>query len=221
MAGSCRKTLVMKVCVIGANGKIGTILVKKLVEARHHVRAVVRSEEQRPKHEQLGAEVVLGDLEGDFAHALEHVDAVVFTAGSGAHTGKDKTLLVDLWGAMKTYAATKAAGIRRYIMVSAMRAGDPDEAGEGIRPYLVAKHVADDYLEKSGLDYTILRPTKLTDEPGTGKILAGAHLEQRTGEIPREDVATAILIALEEDETIGKTLEMMSGQTPIRDALPA
>jgi uncharacterized protein YbjT (DUF2867 family) len=209
----------MKVCVIGANGKIGAILVQKLIEKGHHTRAMVRDEGQRRRHEGAGAEVVLGDLEGDFEHALEGMDAVVFTAGSGAHTGKDKTLLVDLWGALKTYPAAKNAHARRYVMVSALRAGDPDEAGGGIKPYLVAKCLADDYLEKSGLDYTILRPGGLSDEPGTGTLQAATHLERRSGKISREDVAEAIVAALEEDATIGKTVEMLGGDTPIRQAL--
>lgn len=210
----------MKTLVIGANGQIGKQLVGKLAARGESVRAMVRSEAQRSALEELGVEVVIGDLEGAFAPALDGCQALVFTAGSGGHTGGDKTLLVDLWGALKTFQACQAQGVRRYLMVSARSADDPDQGPAAIRHYLVAKHVADDYLQRSGLDYTILRPGRLTNDPGTGHIRTTrpAGPEQI---IPREDVADVLLACLADDRTIGKTFELYQGSTPILEALQA
>ncbi len=132
----------MKTLVIGAHGKIGRRLVERLGRAGMPVRAMIRNEGQRRELEAPGVEVVPGDLEGTFENALSGCDAVVFTAGSGGHTGPDKTLLVDLWGAIKTIRACEHLGIRRYIMISARNAGDPDSGPDSRKPYLLAKHLA-------------------------------------------------------------------------------
>lgn len=209
----------MKILIVGANGKVGRRLVPLLVERGHSVRSLLRDEDQRAWHEEAGAEAVVGDLEGDVSSALEGMDACVFTAGSGGSTGKDKTLVVDLWGAVKTYRACADRGVSRYVMVSARRAGDPDRGGEGIRPYLVAKHAADELLAHSGLDFTILRPGRLSDDEPSGRIVTATDLGDREGEIPRADVAEAVAVALENPDTIGLTVEMLAGDEPIEKAL--
>ncbi len=209
----------MRVSVIGANGKIGRLLVERLQAAAGTVPvAMVREEEQAAALREGGVEAVVGDLEGDFTSALDGADAVVFTAGSGAHTGKDKTLLVDLWGAVRVMKHCIARGPRRFIMVSAMRAGDPDAASGGIKPYLVAKWAADEWLLRSGLDFTILRPGGLTDDAGTGRVEAAARIERR-GTIPREDVAAAAVHCLRTPETVGQVYDLLSGDVPVEKAL--
>ncbi|MBC2600172.1 SDR family oxidoreductase [Puniceicoccus vermicola] len=208
-----------KVAIFGASGKIGRILSEKLAaDQEWEPLAVIRDELQVDSFATSGIGTVLGDLEGDFAAALEDVDAVVFTAGSGAHTGKDKTLLIDLWGAVRVIRECVKSGPKRFIIVSAQRAGDPDEVSGGIKPYLVAKWAADEELLRSGLDFTILRPGRLLDEAGTGKIEAAEKLSTRHGEISREDVASAILHSLREDKTVGKVVEMVGGDTPIPES---
>lgn len=207
-----------KTLVIGANGKIGRRLLARLVQAGEPARAMVRSEEQRAALENLGAEAVTGDLEGDFMQALNGCDKVVFTAGSGGHTGPDRTFTVDLWGAIKTIRACEAQGIQRYIMVSARNAGDPDSGPASRKPYLIAKHLADEALQHSRLDYTILRPGKLTDAAGTGRVRT-TRPEPDEQYISRDDVADAIVFCLQEPATIGKTLLLFHGDTPIADAL--
>lgn len=209
-----------KTLIIGANGQVGRRLVARLAEHGVPVRAMVRNEGQRSDLEALGAEVVTGDLEGAFVHALDGCDALVFTAGSGAGTGADKTLMVDLWGACKTIDACTASGPRRYVMVSARNAGDPDEGPEALRPYLVAKHFADAYLMRSGLAYTILRPGRLTDEPGTGRIRTTTPPADEQA-IPRDDVAAAIHACLTDEATTGATIELYTGETLIPEALAA
>lgn len=208
----------MKTLVIGAHGKIGRQLIGKLEKAGMPVLAMIRNEDQRPELEALGAEVVPGDLEGEFENALAGCDAVVFTAGSGGHTGPDKTFLVDLWGAIKTMRACERLGIRRYIMISARNAGDPDSGPASRKPYLIAKHLADEELMRSSLDYTILRPGKLTDDPGTGCIRT-TRPDKEEQFISRDDVAEAVVFCLRNDVTIGKTTQLYQGDTPIGKAL--
>lgn len=210
--------LIVKTLIIGSNGKIGKQLVKKLVESGHSVRAMVRNESQRSALEKMGAEVTIGDLEGQFFHALDGCDALVFSAGSGGHTGADKTILVDMWGAIKTISACEEKKLQRFIMISSRNAGDPENGPDAIKHYNVCKHIADEYLLKSSLDYTILRPGKLTDSPGNGLVRTS---RSRSGEqsVPRADVVTAIKFCLENDDTIGKVIELYQGNKPIAAAL--
>lgn len=209
----------MTVAVIGANGGIGRRLVPRLDEAGHDPIGIVRDEDQFGRIRDLGGEPRLGDLEGDFAEALSGADAAVFTAGSGGGTGWDKTLMVDLWGARRTIAACEEQGIDRYVMISSRGAADPSSAYEPMRPYLVAKRAADDYLSRSGLDATILRPTTLTDEAGTGRVTATFEPAGGGPDIPRADVANAVVACLADDATIGHAIELYGGETPVTEAI--
>ncbi|MFD1139143.1 SDR family oxidoreductase [Paenibacillus urinalis] len=211
----------MNVLVIGANGQIGRHLVSQLKENPGHiVRAMVRKQEQLEALDKSGVEAVLADLEGtveELAEAMKGNDAVVFTAGSGGSTGADKTLLIDLDGAVKTMEAAEKAGIPRYIMVSAIYAEDRTKWPDAIKPYYVAKHYADKWLENSSLNYTIIRPGGLKNEPGNGKV----SLNPETGEssIPREDVAAVIVAALDADNTYRKAFPLVSGRESINEVI--
>lgn len=211
----------MKVFVVGANGQIGRHLVRLLQESEiHTVRAMVRKEEQKESLNRSGIEAVVVDLEGrveDIAAAAQGCDAVVFTAGSGGHTGADKTLLVDLDGAVKTIKAAEQTGIDRFVMVSALQAHRRENWNEKIKHYYVAKHYADRVLMQSGLTYTIIRPGGLLNEPGTGKVTAAENVDRTT--IPREDVARTIVAALDEERTFNRSFDLVSGDVPIADAL--
>lgn len=210
----------MHVAVIGANGGIGRRLLPLLSEAGQDPIGVVRSEDQFDRIRAAGGTPRLGDLEGEFASALDGVDAVVFTAGSGGGTGWDKTLMVDLWGARRAIDACERRGIDRFVMISASGAADPEAGPEPLRPYLVAKRYADDDLQRSTLQYTILRPVTLTDEAGTGRVATGADpASARGGKIPRDDVAQAVVECLANDETIGCVVELYGGKTRIEDAI--
>jgi uncharacterized protein YbjT (DUF2867 family) len=209
----------MKTLVIGAHGQIGKILCTKLAAAGRPLRAMVRDEAQRGELSALGAEAVVGDLEGVFEHALQGCDALVFAAGSGGHTGGDKTLLVDLWGALRTFRACEAHGLRRYLMVSALRTHDPDSGRAALRHYLVAKKIADEYLERTSLDYTIVRPGRLTNEPGTGRVKLGAPGQVAAGEIPRADVAEVLAACLDAPQTHRTCFDLVSGPTAIAEAV--
>jgi len=209
----------MTVAVIGANGGIGRRLLPRLAGAGHDPIGVVRAENQFARIRELGGEPRLGDLEGEFAAALEGADAVVFTAGSGGSTGWDKTLMVDLWGARRSIAACEKHGIDRYVLISSRGAADPHSGYEPLRPYLVAKRCADDYLRRSSLDATILRPTSLTDEEGTGRVTAAFEPAGGGPDVPRADVARAVVACLDEEATVGRTIELYGGGTPIERAV--
>lgn len=208
----------MKILVMGANGKVGRRLVPLLVEDGHDVRAMVRDPAQEPAMESLRATPVLADLEEDFGHAVEGCDAIVFTAGSGGHTGADKTASIDGLGAVLSVDAARERGVRRFVMVSSRGADDPDRS-QAIRHYLVAKAIADGYLQRSGLDYTIVRPGRLTDDEATGRIRIGDDLGG--GSITRGDVAATVAAVLRMPGTVGHTFEVLDGDVAIEEALGA
>lgn len=209
----------MHVFIAGANGQIGQHLLREMAESDHEARALIRDVDQGPKLQQLGAtETVVGDLEQDCSEAMRGCDAVIFTAGSGPHTGPDKTIDVDQDGAIRLMDTAKTMGIKRFIMVSSMRAEEPEKGPEKIRHYLRAKHNADEHLKSSGLDYTIVRPGRLTNEDGTGKVALSIRLGE-FGEIPRQDVARVLLAVLDSDSTRNRVFDVISGDEPVADAL--
>jgi uncharacterized protein YbjT (DUF2867 family) len=213
----------MKVLVAGAHGKTARRLVRMLVDDGHEVRGLVRKREQMPDVEADGAEPVLVDLEeekveGGVGDAVEGCDAVVFAAGAGPGSGAARKETMDYGGAAKLIEAAKKRGVRRYLMLSSMGAGNPEGGSEAMQPYLFAKARADERLVESGLDYTIIRPGGLTNEEGTGRIEAAQTLGRR-GQISRDDVARTFADALEMTNTYGKTFEILSGDTPIPEVL--
>ena len=197
----------MRVLVAGAHGKTARRLVRMLVEGGHEVRGLVRKEEQTGDVEADGAEPVVVDLEeveGGVGSAVEGCDAIVFAAGAGPGSGAARKETMDYGGAAKLVEAAEECGVRRYLMLSAMGASDPEGGSEAMRPYLSAKARADERLRSSSLDYTIIRPGSLTEDDGTGAIEAAEKLGRR-GEIPREDVASTFAAALENENTYHKT----------------
>ncbi|WP_047864812.1 SDR family oxidoreductase [Rubrobacter aplysinae] len=212
----------MKVAVAGAAGNTASRLLVRLAGRGHQVRGLVRREEQLSRVEELGAEPWMLDLEEagpeETARAVEGCDAVVFAAGAGPGSGPERKQTMDYGGAVKLVEAARASGVGRYLMLSTMNADAPDALGEQMQPYFEAKGAADERLRESGLDYTIIRPGRLTDDAGTGRIDAARSLG-RGDEIPREDVAETFAAALEQDATRKETIDVLSGDTPIAEAL--
>ena len=126
---------------------------------------------------------------------------------------------MDYGGAAKLIGAARERGIRRYLMVSAMGADPAREGDETFAAYVRAKGRADAELEASGLHHTIVRPGGLTDGPGTGRVRIGDDVGR--GQVSRDDVAAVLLACLDDDATIGRTFELVSGDVPIEDALRA
>ena len=211
----------MRVLVIGSTRGTGNALVRDLLAREHEVRAMIRDEQQAAALTDLGAATVLGDLEGGLDGVVDGVDAVAFCAGSGSKTGPDATLRVDLHGAVRVIDRCVDAGVRRFVMLSAISAGDPLRGDERIRHYLAAMHARDRILQASGLDATIVRPGGLLHEPGTGRVRVGVPRLEEGGTIPREDVAAVMATCLEDDRSIGAAFELVSGDTPIVDVVPA
>lgn len=209
----------MHVFIAGANGQIGQHLLQEMANSNHEARALVRHPDQGPELQKLGAtETVLGDLEHDCSEAMRGCDAVIFTAGSGPHTGPDKTIDVDQDGAIRLVDTARAMGIKRFIMVSSMRAEEPEKGPEKLQHYLRAKRNADEHLKNSGLNYTIVRPGRLTNDEGTGKVAVSERLAS-FAEIPRQDVARVLLAVLDSDNTDNRVFDVVSGDTPVVDAL--
>jgi uncharacterized protein YbjT (DUF2867 family) len=211
------------VAIAGGAGKVGRRLIRELVEAGNRVRSLDRNPGYVATIRAARAEPVTVDLERDglpvIAMAIEGVDAVVFAVGAGPGSGPEPKWTIDYAGALKLMAAASIAGVSRYVMLSSVGA-DPDADGDDtFAVYLRAKGRADEELRNSGLDYTIVRPTRLTDDPGEGRVEAGESVER--GTISRDDVADVLATVLRADTAIGKTFEVTSGQTPIEGAITA
>jgi len=164
---------------------------------------------------------VLCDLESDDPH--QHIgtaEAIVFAAGAGPGSGPERKKTVDLGAAVKLIEAARDLGVARYVMVSAMGTHDVEHAAEAMRPYLQAKKDADDALIASGLDWTIVRPGRLTDDPGTGTVDAARALG-RYGEITRDDTALVLLETLVRPSLARVAFDVLGGPTPVAEALDA
>ena len=207
-----------KILTLGANGGIGRSFCGQARDAGLDIRAMVRKVEQRSFFEDQGVEVVIGDLEGDFSHAFDGCDQVVFTAGSGAATGGDKTLLVDLYGAIRAIEESEAQGFRRFVMVSALRAEKPLEAPSGLRHYMVAKLLADQRLLESPIPATILRPGRLTNADGSGRVRTLA--DPGAGfDISRENVAECLVEVCRQPVTTDCIVDLLDGDVPIHEVI--
>ena len=212
----------MTTFIVGAHGQIGQLLTKQLAATGETVLAGIRDTKQADTLSALGGQPRQFDLTAlpqEQAAAFKDVDNVVFTAGSGGATGYDGTLEIDLDGAVKTMIAAEQAGVKRYVIVSALYADQRDKwAQTGIEPYYVAKYYADEWLQhRTQLNYTILRPGALTNEAGTGKISLQPTLAS-SKKIARADVAAAIVAVLSKPQASGQIYDLVSGTTPIEQA---
>jgi uncharacterized protein YbjT (DUF2867 family) len=206
----------MKVLVIGANGNTATRVVQRLKRSPHQPIAMIRNPAQRGKFDDMGVPTVLADLEYPIDHAVKGCDAVIFAAGSGGHTGKDKTVLVDHIGAIRAMVAAQVHGARRFIMLSALNADVNSRST--IAHYHKAKGHADVHLQQSDLDYTIICPGGLTDEPGTGKVTVTPQIHGN-GQTSRDNLADALVRCLDLENTIGKCFSLLEGETLLDIAL--
>jgi uncharacterized protein YbjT (DUF2867 family) len=209
----------MLVAIAGGHGQIALRLTRLLAERGDDVRSLIRNPDHAGDIEAAGGDPVVCDLEAAdaaaVAEAVAGADAVVFAAGAGPGSGAQRKGTMDLGGAVKLIEAAKASGIRRYVMVSSVNA-DPDASGDDVfSVYLRAKGEADAELAASGLDYTIVRPGRLTDEPGTGRV----KLDAGSGDVTRDDVAAVLAAVIHEPDTIGRTFDLIGGDTPIDEAL--
>lgn len=206
----------MKVLVIGANGNTGSRVIRQLAESQHNPVAMIRNPSHRARFDQLGVPTVLADLEYPIDHAVQGCDAIIFAAGSGGKTGKDKTVLIDHIGAIRSMVAAQVNGVSRYIMLSSIN--NDINSQSAIAHYHRAKAHADHHLIESELDYTIVCPGGLTDDAGTQLVSVSPELNGR-GLTSRENLASTLVGCLDLDNTVGKSFSLLDGDTPLGDAL--
>ena len=208
----------MKITVVGGHGQIAMLLHPILKSCGHEVFGIIRSEEHAQEVRNAGAEPVICDIEkqADITDAVGDVDAVVFAAGAGPGSGAERKWTVDRDGAYKLIEAARNKGIKRYIMISAMKVEEP-RGNEVFQVYQKAKSEADKALRESGLQYTIIRPGKLTDDLPRGRVVLGKNLP--TGQISRSDVAAVVAEVLETPESIGFQWDLIEGELPVEQAV--
>jgi uncharacterized protein YbjT (DUF2867 family) len=211
-----------RIVVIGGHGKVALHLAQILTERGDEVTSVFRNPDHADDVAATGARPVVADIETLDTDALAELlaghDAVVFSAGAGGGNPA-RTYAVDRDAAIRVIDAARQAGTRRFVMVSYFGAGPDHGAAEDdpFFPYAEAKAAADAHLRASDLDWTVLGPGRLTLEPATGRIAVGPG----KGEVSREDVALVAAAVLNDDATIGRTIEFNNGDLPIAEALAA
>lgn len=207
----------MKITIVGASGKIARLLHPKLIQDGHQVRGIVRKQEQADELRKAGVDAVLCDIETekDISEAVGKADAVLFAAGAGPGSGKERKWTVDRDGASKLIRACEKNGISRYLIISSMGQDTP-VSDDVFQAYQQAKKQADQALRESGLDYVIVKPGRLTDYEGTGNVRIAQKLEP--GEIPREDVASVLFHVLQTPAISLTEFDLISGQKAIEDA---
>ena len=213
----------MRVAIVGGHGQIARLLHPLLVAAGHQPVALVRSEGHRPGLEASGAEVRLLDIEREdataFARAFEGCRAVVFAAGGGPDGNVERKRTVDLEGSLKSIDGARAAGIQRFVQVSAIDVDNPvaDDLGEVWKAYVEAKRDADAALRATDLDWTILRPGRLTDEEPAGLVAIGEDVPRAA--VPRADVAAVLAAVLERPQTTGRQWNLVAGEDTVAHAI--
>ncbi len=210
-----------RIALIGGHGKIALLLAPLLVERGDTVTAVIRNPDHTPDVEATGASALVSDIEtldrAGWSDLLAGHDAIVWSAGAGGGDAR-RTYAVDRDAAMLSIDAAADAGVRRYVMVSYFGAGpdhgvDPDDS---FFAYAESKAAADEHLRASGLEWTVLGPSRLTAGPATGRIDVAAA---DGGEVARADVAAVIAAVIAEPGTVGRTIRFNEGETPIADAV--
>jgi|SRR6516162_9762223 uncharacterized protein YbjT (DUF2867 family) len=214
----------MRVVIAGGHGKIALLLERLLAGRGDRAVGLVRNPAHVADVQQAGAEAVVCDLEAasaeDVALLLSGAGAVVFAAGAGPGSGAPRKDSVDRGASVLMAEAAERAGVRRFVQISSMGAGQPPRPGtdEVWAAYITAKTAAEDDLRARDLDWTILRPGRLADVPATGRIRLAAPPVPR-GSIPRADVAAVIAALLDQPSTRHQTLELTSGDTPVATAV--
>ncbi|MDI3408548.1 SDR family oxidoreductase [Streptomyces cavernicola] len=212
----------MRIVIAGGHGQIALRLERLLAARGYEVAGLIRNPGQGDDLREAGAEPVLCDLESalveEVAAHLQGAGAAVFAAGAGPGSGAGRKDTVDRGAAVLFADAAERAGVRRYVVVSSMGADPAHQGDEVFDAYLRAKGEADAYVRgRAALDWTILRPGMLTNDAGTGQVRLQASTGR--GPIPRDDVAAVLAELVDTPGTVGLTLELVSGATPVTVAV--
>ena len=212
----------MQIAIAGGHGQIARRF-GELADPEHDVVGLIRNPDQTSDLEAIGMQPRVVDLERADATEVEAAiagsDALIFAAGAGPGSGAARKETVDYGAAVKCVDAAVESGIHRFVMVSTMGAENPPADDSVFSAYLRAKAKADAYLMDSSLDWTVVRPGRLTNDPPTGRVRIDRYVPR--GEITRADVAAVLLECLGNDGTIGMVFEVVGGDTPIHDAVAA
>jgi len=214
----------MRVVIAGGHGKVALSLEGLLARRGDQAAGLIRNPAQAADVQRAGAEAVVCDLEtaaaGDVAPLLRGADAVVFAAGAGPGSGIPRKDSVDRAASVLLASAAQQAGIRRFVQISSMGAGRQPQPGRGDvwAAYITAKTAAEADLRSRDLDWTILRPGHLTDDPASDRVHLAAP-PVPPGAVSRADVAAVIAALLREPDTRHQTLELVGGDTPIIQAV--
>jgi nucleoside-diphosphate-sugar epimerase len=211
------------VAIAGAHGKIAIRLAALLAGGGDSVIGLIRNPDHSSDVRRQGAAPVVCDLEqatvGEIAQAIEGADAAVFAAGAGPGSGAERKLTMDRDGAVKLLHAATAAGVPRFQIVSSTGTERPPDGDDVFSVYLRAKAQADEAVRTSDREWTIVRPGRLTDDPGTGRVqIQSAPFR---GKVPRDDVAAVLAELLRDLRFSRRLLYVNGGQQPVEQALAA
>lgn len=215
----------MRVVIAGGHGKIAQLTHRELAGRGDTAVGLIRNPDHSAALRAAGAQPVVADLEhvgaDELAAHLADADAVLFAAGAGPGSGAARKDTVDRAGAVLLADAAQRADVRRYLLLSSMGVEGEPPAGtdEVFAAYLRAKKAAEDDLTGRDLDWTILRPGRLTDDAPTGRITLARHAP--SGAVTRTDVARVLVALLHHPHSAGAILELVGGNTPIADAVAA
>lgn len=216
-----------QVLIIGGHGKVALLTAPLLVAGGHEVTSLIRNPDHTSEVEATGARALVADIErlsvAEFGPLIAGHDALVWSAGAGGGS-PERTYAVDRDAAIRSMDAALTAGVQRYVMVSYYGAGARHgvAAGDGFFPYAEAKSAADAYLRGTGLEWTILRPSRLTLDPASGRIEANSETDAAPSgarQVSRANVASVIGAVLETPAKRRLTLNFNDGDEPIVEAL--
>jgi nucleoside-diphosphate-sugar epimerase len=219
----------MRIVIAGGHGQVGLRL-GALLAARHHTAVgLIRSPHQIEELRSVRMTPIVADLEQcdveEVAGLLTGADAVVFCAGAGPGSGAARKDTVDRAAAVLLADACEKAGVQRYVQLSSMgvesvRDGaTPEGVDDVFVAYLRAKLAAEDDLRRRELRWTVLRPGRLTDDPGTG--LVGLAEQVPRAAVPRDDVAAVLAELVEQEAAVERVLELTGGDVPVAEAVAA
>jgi uncharacterized protein YbjT (DUF2867 family) len=212
-----------RVIVVGASGRTGKLIIDQLVKAGHEAVATIRNPKHMAPLVKAGAQVLMLDLvESAFelwVQGFKGGDAVVLAAGSAA----GESSVLDRKGTLRTVRAAEKAGVPRYISIGSIGASTGLKltgkwATDEMVDYYKQKRAANKIIRESELKWTILEPGELTDGKPTGKATISVEA-LKEGKIARADVAGVVVEALKQPKTIGKTFQLVRGDTAIDAAL--
>ncbi|WP_349728250.1 NAD(P)H-binding protein [Peribacillus frigoritolerans] len=202
----------MRVLVIGTEDMTGEHVVKQLADRHHNPVALVGTENKVEEMVKLGASAVVSLERREFSSAFSDCEAVIYLSSASPRTGEGKPILVDHQSVIDSVEAAKKHGVKRFVLMSAMRANEMGDAS-------AIRFNSEELLRQEKFTYTVIRTSMPVDKPGIGKVEAGLSIEHDKDEIPKEDIASVLVEALDTKEVFNKTINVTSGEILIHEAL--